>query len=462
MRPHLDVVVLVMSNALFPRETQAVASLTALYMLRMLGLFMVLPVFRLYADDLQHSSLFLIGVAVGIYGLSQALLQIPFSLWSDRIGRRPVIIAGLLIFAAGSVIAALADDIYIMILGRFLQGAGAISGALMAYVADLTSEKNRTKAMAAIGASIGISFGISMILGPMLSAYGGLSPIFWITALLSLLGIALLWFAVPDAPQPAYTTREVRPVPELLGLALRDPQLLRLNGGIFTLHFVLMSTFLILPVLLRDQLQLGTSHHWQVYLPLMFFSFLAMLPFMIIAERKRQVKSYFVAYIAVMAACLLLLPAVMDHSIGVLAVYFVFFAAFNFLEAMLPSLISKTAAAGARGTAMGIYSTSQFLGAFCGGVFGGLLLQYGNLSLLAWGSAALVLAWCGFASSMAPPPSLKNRVLILKEVHPHTEDDLLRVMGVEEVLVIADQRRAYLKVNEQELDQKALAAFAQV
>lgn len=359
-----------MSNTLFPRETQAVVSLTALYMLRMLGLFMVLPVFTLYATDLQGSTLLLMGVAAGIYGLSQALLQIPFSLWSDRIGRRPVIMVGLLVFALGSVIAALADNIYTMILGRFLQGAGAISGALMAYVADLTSEKNRSKAMAAIGASIGLSFGISMVLGPMLSAYGGLSPIFWITALLSLLGIALLWFAVPDAPKAAYTTREVRPVPELLSAALKNPQLLRLNGGIFTVHFVLMTTFLVLPVMLRDVVGISNSHHWQVYLPLMFFSLLAMLPFMILAEKKGAVKTAFLSSIAIMGLALLILPLVNHEAVGLLALYFLFFAAFNFLEAMLPSLISKTAPAGARGTAMGIYSTSQFLGAFSGGVLG--------------------------------------------------------------------------------------------
>lgn len=449
-----------MTNPLFPRETQAVISLTALYMLRMLGLFMVLPVFRLYATDLQGSTLFLIGLAAGIYGLSQAILQIPFSLWSDRIGRRPVIIAGLLIFAAGSVIAALADNIYTMILGRFMQGAGAISGALMAYVADLTSEKNRSKAMAAIGASIGVSFGISMILGPMLSAYGGLSPIFWITALLSLLGIALLWFAVPDSPKAHYTTREVRPIPELLGTALKNPQLLRLNTGIFALHFVLMTTFLVLPVLLQDVVGLHSSHHWQAYLPLMFFSFLAMLPFMVMAEKKGAVKTAFVGSIAIMLLSLLLLPEFIHHGTAVLVLYFLFFAAFNFLEAMLPSLVSKTAPVGARGTAMGVYSTSQFMGAFCGGVAGGVLLQYGNMTWLLLGSAAVTAGWLVFALSMEKPQPLKSQVIILKTIHPRTEDELLEIMGVEEVLLVPEQHRAYLKVNEKELDKTALAKLS--
>lgn len=445
-----------MSDDLFPRQTQAVISLTSLYMLRMLGLFMILPVFALYAGDFSGSTPLLVGVALGAYGLSQAILQIPFGLWSDRIGRKPVIVIGLLIFAIGSVVAANAHSIYMIILGRLLQGAGAISGTLMAYVSDLTSEKNRTKAMAIIGASIGISFGVSLILGPMLSAYGGVAAIFWVTALLSFLGLFVIYFAVPNIPKTSYTSREVRAVPELLSVSFTDKNLLRLNGGIFTLHFVLMSTFLVLPVLLRDVEGLPSAHHWQVYLPLMFFSFIAMLPAMIFAEKKQAVKAVFISSVATMAITLFFLSIWHMQRLPMLALYFVFFTAFNLLEAMLPSLISKTAPAGGRGTAMGVYSTSQFLGAFCGGTIGGLLLQYGSTQLLFLAGAVLVCTWFSYALSMEKPQPLKNMVLLLREVNQDASENLLNIPGVEEVMVIADQRRAYIKVNEKELDRAAL------
>jgi len=449
-----------MSDDLFPRQTRAVVSLTSLYMLRMLGLFMILPVFALYAKDFSGSTPALVGFALGAYGLSQAILQIPFGLWSDRIGRRPVIVIGLIMFAVGSVVAAVAHSIYMIILGRLLQGSGAISGTLMAYVADLTSEKNRTKAMAVIGASIGISFGVSLILGPMLSAYGGVAAIFWVTALLSGLGLFVIYFAVPVLPKTGYTSREVRAVPELLGASFADKNLLRLNGGIFTLHFVLMSTFLVLPVLLQDVEGLPRAHHWQVYLPLMFFSFIAMIPAMVIAEKKQAVKPVFVASIATIALALFGLSQWHMQRLPMLALYFVFFTAFNLLEAMLPSLVSKTAPAGSRGTAMGVYSTSQFLGAFCGGAIGGLILQFGNVPMLFVAGGLLATTWFACALSMQKPLPLKNKVVVLNTVNDDTADLLLAINGVEEVMVIPEQRRAYLKVNEKELDIAALEKLA--
>lgn len=449
-----------MSTDLFPRETRAVVALTSLYMLRMLGLFMVLPVLSLFATEFTGSTPALVGLALGIYGLTQAVLQIPFGLWSDRIGRRPVIVIGLLMFALGSVVAALADNIFVLILGRALQGAGAISGTLMAYVADVTSEKNRTKAMAIVGASIGLSFGISLILGPMLSAYGGLAAIFWVTALLSGLGLIVINFAVPPAPRAAYTTREVRAVPELLGVSFTDRNLLRLNAGIFSLHFVLMTTFLVLPVLLRDVEGLPRHHHWQAYLPLMFFSFLAMFPFVLYAEKKQQLKTVFIAAIALLGLALVMLAPWHRLRIPMFALYFLFFAAFNLLEAMLPSLVSKMAPAGSRGTAMGVYSTSQFLGAFCGGAIGGLILQYADTPTLYLVNALLVAAWFAIALGMSNPPPLKNMSLMLKDADDKTEEALLGIAGVEEAFVIPEQRRAYIKVNEKELDRDALEKWA--
>jgi len=449
-----------MTDDLFPRQTQAVVSLTSLYMLRMLGLFMLSPVLSLYAAQFTGSTPFLIGFAFGIYGLAQASLQIPFGIWSERIGRKPVIVGGLVLLAIGSVVAAMAHSIYGIILGRFLQGSGAVGGVLMALVADLTSEKNRTKAMAAIGASIGVSFGLAMILGSMLTSYGGVPAIFWVTALLAIGGIFILFFAVPEQPKNRYTSREVRTVPELLGVAIKNKMLLRLNAGIFTVHFVLMSNFLVLPILLRDVVGIEGNDHWQVYLPLMFFSFIAMMPAMIYAEKKQAVKPVFVSAIATMALSLFLLAEFSGLRVMMLGLYFIFFSAFNLLEAMLPSLVSKTAPAGARGTAMGVYSTSQFLGLGCGGAIGGLILQYGNRPLLFISGGLLACAWFAYALGMTKPLPLKNHVVTLKVVHDSTADELLAIHGVEEVMVIAEQCRAYLKVNEKELDTVALEKFA--
>jgi len=449
-----------MTDDLFPRQTRAVISLTSLYMLRMLGLFMLSPVLSLYASQFSGSTPFLVGFAFGVYGLAQATLQIPFGIWSERIGRKPIIIGGLIALIVGSVVAAMAHSIYGVILGRFLQGSGAIGGALMALVADLTSEQNRTKAMAAIGASIGVSFGLAMVLGSMLTSYGGVPAIFWTTALLAIGGLFILFFAVPNPPQHVYTSREVRTVPELLGIAVKNSMLLRLNTGIFVLHFVLMSNFLVLPVLLRDVVGLEANDHWQAYLPLMFFSFVAMVPAMMIAEKKQQVKTVFVGAIAVLAIMMFLLSAFNRERVLMLSLYFAFFAAFNLLEAMLPSLVSKTAPAGARGTAMGIYSTSQFLGLGCGGALGGLMLQYGNVPLLYALDGVISCLWFIYALGMAKPLPLKNMTLSLKEVDNDTSDKLLNIMGIEEVMVIPEQRRAYIKVNEKALDRQALEKLA--
>ena len=330
----------------------------------------------------------------------------------------------------------------------------------MALVADLTSEKNRTKAMAAIGASIGVSFGLAMILGAMLTTYGGVPAIFWTTALLAAGGVFILFFAVPSPPKNAYTSREVRTVPELLGIAVKNPELRRLNTGIFTLHFVLMSNFLVLPVLIRDVLGMEvTSRHWEVYLPLMFFSFVAMVPAMVYAEKQQQVKLVFTGAVATLAAMMFALALFNQQRVLMLALYFVFFTAFNLLEAMLPSLVSKTAPAGARGTAMGVYSTSQFLGLGCGGALGGLMLQYSHTPSLYMLDGVVALLWFAYALGMAKPLPLKNMALMLKSTDADISDKLLDIAGVEEVMVIPEQRRAYIKVNEKELDRAALEAL---
>jgi MFS family permease len=446
----------VVTEDLFPFETRAVVSLASLYVLRMLGLFMVLPVFALYAEGFEGVTPLLIGLALGAYGFTQGIFQIPFGMLSDRIGRKQVIAGGLLLFAAGSVVAAMADSIYGVIIGRFLQGSGAIASTVMALVADLTSEENRTKAMASIGASIGVSFAISLVLGPMLSAYGGVAGIFWVTALLALLGIFILFLAVPHAPKAAYTTRDVSAVPELFGSVLRDGSLVRLNLGIFSLHFVLMAVFLVLPLLLRDVANLAPKDHWQVYLPMMFFAFIAMLPAMIVAEKKHKVKPVFLLSIVLLSVAMLLLSKWHGTAFEVYSIAFVFFTAFNLLEALLPSLVSKEAAAGSRGTAMGVYSSCQFFGAFAGGMLGGAIMQYWNLNILLQVCAAVGLVWFVFALTMPKPRRLRNMAVSLDEINEDTSARLLAVEGVEEVMLMVSVQRAYLKIDVGRLDEAAL------
>lgn len=394
-----------MSATNSPSELRAVSSLASLYAFRMLGLFMVLPVLALYGQQYQYSTPALLGLALGIYGLSQALLQVPFGMLSDRIGRKPVIAGGLLLFALGSVVAAEASSVYGLILGRFLQGCGAIASAIMALVTDLTSERGRTRAMAAIGASIGVSFTLALALGPVLTAWGGLSLVFWTSAALAGVGLWLLFRVVPTPP-PAVLQSDAQPVPELFLTTLRNPQLLRLNYGIFVLHFVLMASFLVMPTLLESHLGIDRQRHWSVYLPLLLLAFLTMLPFIIIAERKRKVKPVLLGAVALLGVSVLAMVRWQDQHIVLLGAMFLYFVAFNLLEATLPSLMSKIAPAGAKGTASGIYSTCQFLGAFAGGACGGWLLASAGLGAVLGLCALLLLVWLVLAASMVAPRPL--------------------------------------------------------
>lgn len=443
-----------------PFEKQVVGSLAALYTFRMFGLFMLLPVLALYGTEYAHHSPFLLGLALGAYGVSQALLQIPFGVLSDRIGRKPLILVGLMVFVVGSVIAALAESVYGLILGRFLQGGGAISAVVMALLTDLTSEENRTKAMATIGASIGIAFSVAMTLGPLLAAWGGVSAIFWLTAGLGIIGIYILLKKVPDVAPSVRPKREAVAVPALLGKTFFHPQLVRLNLGIFVLHFVLMSSFVVLPLLLQDNLAIPRDYHGLIYFPLLAFAFVLMLPFVIIAEKRRQIKGVFLMAIGLLLIAELALLVVGNSRVFALAVLFVFFVAFNVLEATQPSLVSKIAPAGAKGTATGIYSTCQVLGVFGGGALGGWLLQYQGASAIFWLNAALVWVWLMVAWSMKPPHFLASVLIPFNGKDPQLLAEKLRqVEGVAEVLVVVSEETIYLKVDQRQVDRKQLAAI---
>ena len=342
-------------------EKRAVFSIASLYGFRMLGLFMVLPVMSIYFDQYQQAGAFLLGLALGIYGLTQAILQIPLGLLSDKIGRRPVILAGLVIFILGSVVAATADSAIGVVIGRALQGMGAIASTLMALVTDLTTEQNRTKAMASIGGSIGISFAIAMVLGPVVASSFGISGIFWLTALMGLIGVVIISKVIPKTLSMRQN-RETQTDLQQLGYLLRNPTLLRLNVGIFFLHLTLMAAFVVIPSVLVRQLAINPDQLWWVYLSLLGGGFIAMLPAMIFAEKRNAQKKIFVLAVVLMTIAMLVLGSA-DGAVLTIAMLFIYFTSFNLLEAMLPSWLSKVCPVGNRGTAMGIYSSCQFLGA---------------------------------------------------------------------------------------------------
>jgi MFS family permease len=436
------------------QERRAVTALAGLFSLRMLGLFMVLPLLALYGADLAGSTPLLLGLALGIYGLAQAALQIPLGLLSDRIGRLPVLVGGLLVFLFGSLVAAQADSIYVVILGRFLQGAGAISSTVMALVADLTRDEQRTKAMALVGISIGLAFAVALVLGPVLASWGGLSLVFYATAVLVAGGIVVVLFAVPRVRQVRSVHGEVGTVPGLIRRSLLDPGLARLNFGVFTLHFILMASFVVLPQVLEGQLGVHRDAHWRIYLPVLLLSIVGMVPLMMLAERLGRLRMAFLTAIAALIAAQWLLSGEWGNT-GFYLGLWVFFVGFNYLEASLPSLVSKTVYAGGKGTALGVYSTFQFFGAFAGGACGGIAMQYAGIGAVFALCAVLAGIWAAVAAFMQRPPDLVNHVVTLSGHKPAAEERLRGLQaaaGVVDLLLLEDEGKVYLKVDEAVFD----------
>ena len=446
-------------SAMTPLERRASIGLAGIYGLRMLGLFIILPIFALYAEKLPGGqSHFLIGIALGAYGLTQAILQIPAGWLSDRYGRKPVIIVGLLLFAAGSFVAASADDIYWIIFGRVIQGAGAINAAVMALTADLTREEHRTKAMAMIGITIGITFSISMVLSPLLYKYIGMSGMFTLIGVLAFASIAVvLWFI----PNPTITRfhSDTEANSSKFAEVLRNKDLLRMDFGVFTLHAILMSVFMRVPFILRAD-GLDAQHQWQVYLPVMLIAFALMIPAIIIAEKKAKMKQVFMFAIALAAVAQLAILFLQGSVWGVAISLLLFFTAFNVLEATQPSIVSKISPLAAKGTAMGVFSSVQFLGAFFGSAMGGLLMQfYGGNAVLVF-AVVMLLLWLAVASTMRAPQALSTRMYHLpvlgEEASRKIQQSLAQLRGVREVLVVANEQIACLKVEISGFDEDAV------
>ncbi len=446
-----------------PTERRVASSLSAIFASRMLGLFMILPVFAVYASELKGNTATLAGIAIGIYGLTQAIFQIPLGMLSDKIGRKPVIVGGLLVFALGSVVAAMSVTIYGVIIGRALQGAGAIASAIMALAADLTREEHRIKVMASIGMSIGLSFALAMVIGPILHGWFGVEGIFWVTALLAGGGILVARYFVPTP----VITRFHRDTEVEIGWfrkALADPQLLRLDVGIFILHFVLVGTFVVMPTVMHDRLGFAVEQHWQLYLPVLFLAVLTMVPFIILAEKKRKIKQVLIGAILVLALSQMGMPLFSGSLASFAIMLWLFFSAFNLLEASMPSLVAKMAPAAHKGTAMGAYSTSQFLGVFLGGLTGGSLSEFYGLGGVALFNVVLLLVWAGLAITMARPKFLTSFLLNVGAVSAEEAEKLIHALnainGVADVTVVAEDGIAYLKIDKDRIDMDELLKYA--
>lgn len=380
-----------------PAERRAGVSLAAIFALRMLGLFLILPVFAVHAAGMPGGDdVALVGMAIGAYGLTQAFLQIPFGAASDRFGRKPVIVFGLILFIIGSVVAAMAHDVQTVLVGRVLQGAGAISAAVTALAADLTRDQHRTKVMAMIGSSIGLVFALSMVAAPLLYSVIGMSGLFWLTAVLAAGAIFTVLFVVPAAP----------PVPRATGRfaeVLGNGQLMRLNFGVFALHLMQTAMWVLVPAGLVAA-GLPMAEHWKVYLPAVLLSFVVMVPAVIVAEKKAAMKQVFNAAIVLLLVVQVGLYLAGSGMWPLACLLTLFFVAFNVLEATQPSWISRVAPAHAKGTALGIYNTLQSIGLFLGGALGGWLVKHAGPSAVPLLGGGLAVVWLILAAGMTPPP----------------------------------------------------------
>ena len=435
-------------------EKKAAFSLATVFGLRMLGLFMILPVFAIYGPELVGFSPIWLGLAIGAYGLTQALLQIPMGILSDKFGRKPIIMMGLVVFAIGSVVAALSDTIYGVVFGRALQGMGAIASAVLALAADLTREEQRPKVMATIGMFIGLSFTMALVLGPLVGESFGLSGLFWFTGILTILAMVMIQFMVPNSVHKAPKGDNVAMLDQL-GALVKHPQLARLNIGVFILHMALTACFIFLPTRLVEA-GIDLQNHWQLYLPTLLGSFFLMVPFMIFAIKKQKEKEMFIAAVALLAITLLLFALLPNQVIFLVVLILLFFVAFNYLEATMPSILSRIAPAGVKGSAMGIFSSSQFLGAFAGGAIGGWLASQYEAGFVFIVMALVVGLWLVAALGMKRHAKSKSFSFSAhfssEEQADEVAEKLIAMPGVVEATLVYSEAVAYLKLDDKVAD----------
>lgn len=449
------------ASSLNALEKRTAVSLACVFAFRMLGLFMLMPVLSIYGTELDGFSPLWIGVAIGAYGLTQALLQIPMGWLSDKFGRKRVIVAGLLMFAIGSVVAALAESIYMVTLGRGLQGMGAIAAAVLALAADLSRDEQRPKVMAVIGMCIGMSFAAAMLLGPMVAASFGISGVFWLTAMLAIVGIFIVLTIVPTAVNRAPKGDTSASLTDIKNL-IKDPQLMRLNLGVMLLHLTLTAVFVALPgELIKDGL--AAEMHWKLYIPVLLLAFVFMVPMMIVAIKKQKEKAAFIFSIGLIIASLMSLSLFGTNIWAVGLCMFIYFIAFNFLEATMPALVARLSPAGQKGSAMGAFSSTQFLGAFLGGLLGGYIAQVSSAETVFAAATLVGVIWLAIAWGMVVPQKSKL-ISLLTELHGDKQslnpeqaaeelaNKLADLPGVLETTVVLEENRTYLKVKDSEFD----------
>lgn len=447
-------------------EKKAALTLSSVFALRMLGLFMLLPVFSVIGQQLDGYTPALVGLAIGAYGLTQALFQIPFGWMSDRYGRKPIILFGLVLFVIGSVVAAMSEHIYGVIAGRLLQGGGAIASAIMALAADLSRDEQRTKIMASIGMSIGAAFAVAMIIGPTLASWVGLQGLFLVIACLAVIAMLVIYFLTPDPEpntNPLFVQRDAIATKGQFSMIFKDGQLMRLNFGIFTLHFLLTSFFVAFPNRLLG-LGVDLSEHSWIYLITMVAAVILMLPMIILAEKKRQ-------HARVMLAGVMLIAAVQfsfgmfQFPLSILVIAMIlYFTGFNLMEALLPSMISRMAPLSGKGTALGVYSTSQFAGAFLGGPIAGLIMQYKGMDGVYLVGAFMAMLWALLLLGLKNPPALTSYTLTMPDVaedaFPSLIDEIKAIEGVSEAIALPEAGAVYLKIDKEQLDQESLAKYS--
>lgn len=449
------------TNALNSVEKKAAASLASVFGLRMLGLFLIMPVIAIYGQEYADYSPLLVGMAIGAYGLTQAVLQIPMGWVSDRVGRRPVIVGGLLVFAAGSIVAALADSLVWVIVGRALQGSGAIASAILALASDCSRDEQRPKVMAVIGLCIGLSFAIALVLGPWLGGIVGMSGLFYFTAVSALLAVVLVLTVTPT-PVTKTPKRDLLPVRAELKRLLVTPQLVHLNLGVFILHLVLTAWFVSLPLTLVNAGLNAEQHGW-LYFPTLILSFVVMVPLMLHAIRRQRQLQVFRLAIGLLLIAMAVIAYFSNSLWWLVFGVWTFFVGFNYLEASLPAMLAQYAPAGSKGSASGIYSSFQFFGAFVGGMAGGWLYSLYGMSGVMLLCITLLSVWLVVSFAMRAVTGMANVSLASPGIHPQQAAEVAQALaeldGVSEAVVIAGDQTTYLKVKRDKFNEQTARAM---